>query len=99
MTKLSFKEKEKTQIKLQIINKHLNDIVENIEAMHILINPEDPLAPPILNPEHPFSVWLEKIINGTLKDAKKLQKETKKLQKQIKVKKDKKDKKIDRYDW
>lgn len=99
MTKLSFKEKEKTQIKLQIINKHLNDIVENIEAMHILINPEDPLAPPILNPEHPFSVWLEKIINGTLKDVKKLQKETKKLQKQIKVKKDKKDKKIDRYDW
>lgn len=99
MTKLSFKEKEKTQIKLQIINKHLNDIVENIEAMHILINPEDPLAPPILNPEHPFSVWLEKIINGTLKDAKKLQKETKKLQKQIKVKKNKKDKKIDRYDW
>lgn len=99
MTKLSFKEKEKTQIKLQIINKHLNDIVENIEAMHILINPEDPLAPPILNPEHPFSVWLEKIINGTLKDAKKLQKETKKLQKQIKVKKEKKDKKIDRYDW
>lgn len=99
MTKLSFKEKEKTQIKLQTINKHLNDIVENIEAMHILINPEDPLAPPILNPEHPFSVWLEKIINGTLKDAKKLQKETKKLQKQIKVKKEKKDKKIDRYDW
>lgn len=99
MTKLSFKEKEKTQTKLQIINKHLNDIVENIEAMHILINPEDPLAPPILNPDHPFSVWLEKIINGTLKDAKKLQKETKKLQKQIKVKKEKKDKKIDRYDW
>lgn len=51
MTKLSFKEKEKTQIKLQRINKQLNDIVENIESMHILINPEDPLAPPMLNPE------------------------------------------------
>lgn len=95
MTKLSFKEKEKTQIKLQRINKQLNDIVENIESMHILINPEDPLAPPMLNPENPFSGWLEKIINGTLKDVKKLQKETKKLQKQIKVKKEKKDKKIE----
>ena len=95
MTKLSFKEKEKTQIKLQRINKQLNDIVENIESMHILINSEDPLDPPMLNPEHPFSGWLEKIINGTLKDAKKLQKETKKLQKQVKVKKVKKDKKID----
>ncbi len=95
MTKLSFKEKEKIQIKLQRINKQLNDIVENIEAMYILINPEDPLETSILNPEHPFSGWLEKIVNGTLKDAKKLQKETKKLQKQVKVKKIKKDKKIE----
>lgn len=90
MTKLSFKEKEKTQIKLQRINKQLNDIVENIESIHVLINSGDPLEVPMLNPDHPFSGWVNKILDGTLKDVKKLQKETKKLQKQIKVKKDKK---------
>lgn len=90
MTKLPFEEKEKTQIKLQRINKQLNDIIENIQTLYTLTNPEMPFEKSVLNEDHPLSKWTIQLLRRTLKDTQKVQKETQKLQRQVKVKKQRK---------